>query len=136
MKCIRVSDPEKFDEQVAQALQKSNEVFVLFFGRETSRGESWCSDCVVADPEVRAGLAKVAGSILLEVPIDRQSDTDSLTHIFRKRSDTRVERIPTLLRWTECGPSQDRLVEEQCREQNITSFVAETGKQRDQQSCA
>ncbi|KAJ2820513.1 hypothetical protein IWW50_005025 [Coemansia erecta] len=133
MKCVRVSDPKKFDDQVAKALEESNDVFVLFFGRETNRGESWCPDCVIADPKVRAGIAKVDGSILLEVPVDRQSDIASPTQVFRKRSDTCLERIPTLLRWTARGPSQDRLVEEQCSEQNISVFVTETSGQRDQQ---
>ncbi|KAJ1840239.1 hypothetical protein LPJ70_004738, partial [Coemansia sp. RSA 2708] len=88
------------EKQAEQALKESDNVFVLFFGRETIEGQSWCPDCVVADPKVRAGIAKVENAILLEVPVDRKSDTASDTQVFRQDESIRLERIPTLLRYT------------------------------------
>ncbi|KAI8323953.1 hypothetical protein GQ54DRAFT_285471 [Martensiomyces pterosporus] len=124
MKCVRVNDPSEFDAKVADALQKSNSVFVLFFGREVSEtNESWCPDCVIADPTVRKVVNTVENSILLEVPVDRKSDVSSPANIFRTREDIRLGAIPTLLKWTAAGPGS-RLVEDECfEEENIVKFV-------------
>ncbi|KAJ1845691.1 hypothetical protein LPJ73_004769, partial [Coemansia sp. RSA 2703] len=120
MKCVRVGSPDKFDELVKKAISESDAVFVLFFGREDPKTNlSWCSDCVVADPKVRRAIGTVNGSILLEVPIDRKSDIDSPSNVYRTRKDTKVERVPTLLRWTSDGPSNIRLVEGECSEAPI-----------------
>ncbi|KAJ1877167.1 hypothetical protein LPJ66_012161, partial [Kickxella alabastrina] len=101
MKCVRVVDPADFDNLVNAAVDESSAVFVLFFGRESpDTNLSWCPDCVIADPEVRRAVSSVENSILLEVPIDRKSDIQSPFNVFRDRADTKVERIPTLLRWT------------------------------------
>ncbi|KAJ2848849.1 hypothetical protein IWW36_003037 [Coemansia brasiliensis] len=132
MKCVRISNPEAFDSQLATALDESCNVFVLFFGRENAHGVSWCPDCVIADPKVRAAIGKIEGAILLEVPVDRKSDTASSTYIFRQRPDTRLDKVPTLLRWTSNGPSQDRLEESKCNEQDIAIYVAETAPQHGQ----
>ncbi|KAI9482283.1 hypothetical protein LPJ78_002369 [Coemansia sp. RSA 989] len=132
MRCVRINDPEAFDKQIAAALDESSNVFVLFFGRENAHGVSWCPDCVIADPKVRTAIGKIKDAILLEVPVDRKSDTTSATHIFRQRSDTRLEKVPTLLRWTSSGPSQDRLEENKCNEQDIAIYVAETALQHSQ----
>ncbi|KAJ2718425.1 hypothetical protein GGI07_005765 [Coemansia sp. Benny D115] len=124
MKCIRVNEPEKFDSLIAESLSQSDSVFVLFFGREVpSTGNSWCPDCVIADPKVRKAIGSVENSILLEVPVDRKTDTASKTNIFRERKDIKLGRIPTLLRWTSAGPAATRLVEDECNEADISKYV-------------
>ncbi|KAJ2001787.1 hypothetical protein GGI04_002088 [Coemansia thaxteri] len=129
MKCIRVFEPASFDNLVSKALKESDAVFVLFYGREeASTGESWCSDCVIADPLVRKGLSKVDNCILLEVPVDRSLDQASATNIFRKRDDIQLARIPTLLRWSKEGPFATRLVEGECNELAIDEYVKQTNK--------
>ncbi|KAJ2818360.1 hypothetical protein GGI24_005119 [Coemansia furcata] len=129
MRCIRVSDPASFDKLVAGALSQSDAVYVLFFGREApDTNKSWCSDCVIADPLVREEIGKVENSILLEVPVDRSTDQDSATNTFRKRSDIKLTRIPTLLRWSKAGPSPVRLVEDECNRAAIRRYIAQTDK--------
>ncbi|KAJ2808042.1 hypothetical protein H4R20_001032 [Coemansia guatemalensis] len=132
MKCIRVIDPEKFDEIAGGALRASNAVFVLFFGREDpSSGVSWCPDCVIADPIVRSALANIENAILLEVPVDRASSGSSAassTDIFRQRKDIMLGRIPTLMRWSSNGPLEPRLVEGECQKHTIDAFVAKTDR--------
>ncbi|KAJ1662183.1 hypothetical protein IW140_006121 [Coemansia sp. RSA 1813] len=128
MRCIRVNKPDEFDDIVTEAATQSNAVFVLFFGRETPEtNESWCPDCVVADPFIRKAISTVENSILLEVPIDRSTATTSPTAVFRQREDIRLEKVPTLLRWTASGPSSIRLVEDECHtEEGIAEFAAKT----------
>ncbi|KAJ1642457.1 hypothetical protein LPJ64_005701 [Coemansia asiatica] len=127
MKCIRIEHPDQFDYLVNKATSESNEVFVLFFGREDPKTNlSWCPDCVIADPKVRKAITTVPDSMLLEVPVDRKSDTRSLSNVYRTRGDTNVERIPTLVRWTEAGPSKSRLIEDECTEEAVLRYVKET----------
>ncbi|KAJ2909271.1 hypothetical protein GGI21_002048 [Coemansia aciculifera] len=127
MKCIRVSEPASFDALVNGAMKQSDAVYVLFFGREApGTNRSWCSDCVIADPIVREEIGKVDNSILLEVPVDRSADQDSATNIFRKRSDIKLTRIPTLLRWSKAGPYTTRLVEGECNKIAIRKYIAQT----------
>ncbi|KAJ1944929.1 hypothetical protein FBU59_002459 [Linderina macrospora] len=124
MKCVRVLEPTEFDAKVNDALAQSESVFVLFFGREAPEtNESWCPDCVIADPTVRKVVNTVPNSILLEVPVDRKTEVASPTNIFRTREDIKLGPIPTLLKWTKAGPG-NRLVEEECFEEaNIAKFV-------------
>ncbi|KAJ1905560.1 hypothetical protein GGI01_002358 [Coemansia sp. RSA 376] len=127
MKCIRVSDPASFDALVTGALKQSDAVYVLFFGREApGTNKSWCSDCVIADPLVREEIGRVENSVLLEVPVDRSTDKDSATNTFRKRSDIKLTRIPTLLRWSKAGPAAIRLVEDECNRTEIRRYIAQT----------
>ncbi|KAJ2754349.1 hypothetical protein H4R27_003376 [Coemansia aciculifera] len=127
MKCIRVSEPASFDALVNGALKQSDAVYVLFFGREApGTNKSWCSDCVIADPLVREEIGKIENSILLEVPVDRSTDKDSATNTFRKRSDIKLTRIPTLLRWSKAGPAAVRLVEDECNRTEIRRYIAQT----------
>ncbi|KAJ2741006.1 hypothetical protein GGI20_005485 [Coemansia sp. BCRC 34301] len=127
MKCLRVLEPASFDALVNGALKQSDAVYVLFFGREApGTNKSWCSDCVIADPIVRDEIGKVDNSVLLEVPVDRSTDEDSPTNIFRKRSDIKLTRIPTLLRWSKAGPYSARLVEGECNRIAIRKFIAQT----------
>ncbi|KAJ1944270.1 hypothetical protein GGF37_002273 [Kickxella alabastrina] len=130
MKCVRVVDPADFDNIVNAAVDESSAVFVLFFGRESpDTNLSWCPDCVIADPEVRRAVSSVENSILLEVPIDRKSDIQSPFNVFRDRADTKVERIPMLLRWTAGGPSATRLVEDDCTVNSVKEYIKSTGQQ-------
>lgn len=127
MKCVRVMEPKRFDEQVKDALGKSSAVFVLFFGREKPEtGESWCPDCVIADPIVRKAVGTKSDSILLEVPVDRSTDQESETNLFRQREDVKLNKVPTLLRWTNNGPASTRLEEDECQEKNILEYISKT----------
>ncbi|KAJ2521772.1 hypothetical protein GGI11_001917 [Coemansia sp. RSA 2049] len=128
MRCIRVDQPSEFDDHIALAVGQSDAVFVLFFGRETEEtNKSWCPDCVIADPLIRKAISTVDNSIILEIPVDRSTDTSSPALVFRQRNDVSLQKVPTLLRWTKHGPSSIRLVEDEChRKENILDFVAKT----------
>ncbi|KAJ1849051.1 hypothetical protein LPJ57_008433 [Coemansia sp. RSA 486] len=126
MKCVRVQHPDQFDDLVSKAVEQSSDVFVLFFGREDPETNlSWCSDCVIADPKVRKAISEVPNSILLEVPIDRKSDIRSPSNVYRTREDTNVEKVPTLVRWTQAGPAKPRLVEDECTEEAVLKYAKE-----------
>jgi len=115
MKAIRVPIDE-FDQTLKETVAQNDNVFVLFFGTEDpdKNNESWCPDCVIADPLVRKWVKKVPDSVLLEAPVGTRSEWKlNSTHIYRTNPDIALKAIPTLIRWTKNGPD-GRLVEEEC----------------------
>ena len=92
-------------------------VFLLFFGSETPEtGESWCPDCVMADPVIRGTLATITRRSvhLVECPVGLRADyKGNAAHPYRTDPRVALQRIPTLIRWAgtrEVG----RLVEGEC----------------------
>ncbi|KAI7898127.1 uncharacterized protein BX663DRAFT_525809 [Cokeromyces recurvatus] len=113
MKVIRVSESENFETEVKKAVETGNPVFVLFYGNELPEtSESWCPDCVIADPLIRKSVMAVKDSILVEAPVGYRNDWKGNTsHPYRVRYQ--VPAIPTLYKWTMNGPG-DMLVENDC----------------------
>ncbi|KAI9487361.1 MAG: hypothetical protein EXX96DRAFT_552851 [Benjaminiella poitrasii] len=123
MKAVRVNEIEQFEPEVKKALETGNPVFVLFFGTELPEtSESWCPDCVIADPLVRKAVMNVKDSILIEAPVGNRNDwKGNTTHPYRVRYQ--VPAIPTLFKWTAEGPG-DKLVEEDCADATkLAQFV-------------
>ncbi|KAI9277791.1 hypothetical protein BY458DRAFT_85564 [Sporodiniella umbellata] len=122
MKSSRISI-ENFDAEVKSAVETGKPVFVLFFGTEAvETSESWCPDCVIADPLVRKALIPVKDALLLEAPVGLRNDwKGNATHPYRTQFG--VSAIPTLFKWTTAGPG-DRLVEEDCADiEKLEKFV-------------
>lgn len=101
MKAIRTS-LENFDATVQQALREYKPVFVLFFGTEVPEtSESWCPDCVIADPLIRKAILThaSASAALIEAPVGHRNEWKGNTgHPYRTRFG--LSAIPTLFRWS------------------------------------
>ncbi|KAG2192646.1 hypothetical protein INT46_001104 [Mucor plumbeus] len=122
MKSVRVNI-ENFDAEINKAVETGNPVFVLFFGTETPEtSESWCPDCVIADPLVRKAIIPVKDAILLEAPVGARNEwKGNTTHPYRVRFN--VPAIPTLFKWSAAGPGE-KLVEEECADADkLAKFV-------------
>ncbi|KAK9764675.1 hypothetical protein K7432_007635 [Basidiobolus ranarum] len=128
MRAVRVQNPQEFDQKLNEQLKNdAQHVFVLFFGTEDpSTNESWCPDCVIADPAIRRAVSKIPDSVLLECPADRQTwKFGSEPHPYKAREDIKLERLPTLMRWGKEGVIS-RLVEEDCaKPELLEKFVNE-----------
>ncbi|KAI8331580.1 hypothetical protein BC941DRAFT_360279 [Chlamydoabsidia padenii] len=120
---IRVTIQD-FDTKVEKALQdEHNKVFVVFFGTELeTTGQSWCPDCVIADPLIRKALVDVTGAVLIEAPVGLRNEWKGNTsHPFRVKYN--VPALPTLYKWSKNGPGA-HLVEEEAADINkLTAFV-------------
>ncbi|SAM09621.1 hypothetical protein [Absidia glauca] len=120
---IRVSS-EEFDSKVQQAVQdEQNNVFVVFFGTEMDEtNESWCPDCVIADPLIRKSLLAVPNAVLIEAPVGLRDEwKGNTTHPYRVKYN--VPAIPTLYNWSKAGPGA-RLVEEEAADlAKLQAFV-------------
>jgi len=99
----------------------------LFFGSEDPvSGESWCPDCVTADPVLRAAVTRQRPEItLFECPVGARSDWKNRPgHPYRIDPTTRLARIPTLLMLVD-GCERGRLVEADCAKPDLVSaFLA------------
>jgi thiol-disulfide isomerase/thioredoxin len=100
MKSVRINNTENFDGEVEKAIASGNPVFVLFFGtEEPETSESWCPDCVIADPLIRKAIIPVKDAILIEAPVGARSEwKGNTTHPYRVRFQ--VPAIPTLYKWS------------------------------------
>ncbi|KAI9347054.1 thioredoxin fold domain-containing protein [Pilaira anomala] len=123
MKSIRVSNIDEFDAQIKSAVETGNPVFALFFGTdEPETSESWCPDCVIADPLVRKAVLQVKDSILVEAAVGGRSEwKGNAANPYRVRYN--VPAIPTLFKWSTAGPG-DSLVEDDCADyEKLIKFV-------------
>ncbi|KAI9492990.1 hypothetical protein BDB00DRAFT_825547 [Zychaea mexicana] len=132
MKAIRINTAATFDQTLQKTLQEHSPVFVLFFGNELPEtSESWCPDCVIADPRVRKAVldhdASSKSSALLEVPVGLRDAWRSDTNHYRSRFS--LTAIPTLIHWTKSGPGE-RLVEVDCADSTkLQAFVEKSSPQ-------
>ncbi|KAJ1654205.1 hypothetical protein IWQ61_005826 [Dispira simplex] len=112
MHSVRVIQPDTLPQLVDQAVSNGDSVYVLFFGREEGpANESWCPDCVIAEPLVRQALVKLGRVTLLEFPLDRRTNRQEPYW----RSDVvTITAIPTLVRCDTLGLTSQALVEADC----------------------
>ncbi|KAJ3409407.1 Thioredoxin domain-containing protein 17 [Chytridiales sp. JEL 0842] len=100
MKALRIQSPTDFDSTLTQTLTSSpagTRVFVVVFGTEQKEtNESWCPDCVVADPLIRRWIMKVEGSVLLEAPAGERAVWRDPAHLYRTHPQLQTKAIPTL----------------------------------------
>ena len=90
-----------------------------------------CPDCVISDPFVRKSLAQIPGGdvdvLMLECPVGSRSEwKGNASHPYRTDAKLRIERIPTLLKWTSAeAPQSLRLVEDDCRDaKSMAALIA------------
>ena len=100
---------------------------LVFFGAEDPQtGESWCPDCVTADPVLRRTIAlKRKDLTLYECPVGQRADwKNQPAHPYRLHPLLRIARIPTLV-FFENGVERGRLVEADCAQVAVVeAFLA------------
>lgn len=132
MQITRLSDPTAWAAfmDAWPADDDGTLVFLLFFGSERPEtGESWCPDCVMADPLIRGTLSRISAHPvhLVECPVgERAAYKGNADHPYRRDPRVSLQRIPTLIRWAgqrELG----RLVEAQCLSPDAILNLAASG---------
>ncbi|KAI9102041.1 hypothetical protein DFS34DRAFT_647823 [Phlyctochytrium arcticum] len=128
MKVIRISDPTLFDKTVGEVkASATGPIFVNLFGTEDSTtGQSWCPDCVVATPLLRKWIEKCApDSILLDVPVGERSIwKNNPDNFYRKHPDLQLTAIPTIFKWSKDGSVKKLVEEEAADETKLEAFVS------------
>ncbi|XP_059057094.1 thioredoxin domain-containing protein 17-like [Achroia grisella] len=97
-------------------------VFFYFSGEKTADGNSWCPDCVEAEPIVRAYLTELKKSVIFAyVDVGNREYWKDKACPFRTDSRTRLMVIPTIIKWK----GVQRLEGEQCSKRDLLQMLFE-----------
>jgi hypothetical protein len=121
MPFARFPEPSALMAGLDELLAQPGEQLLLFFGSEDPEtGDSWCADCVTADPVLRAAIHRLRPAVTChECPVGVRSDWKQVAdHPYRVHGRLRVARIPTLIRFVD-GCEVGRLVEVDCSEPTV-----------------
>ena len=113
MSFVRCSTPTEAITAAETLVKSGGEALFLFFGSENPQtGESWCPDCVVADPVVRKAIIAARKDLTVyECPVGERADWKNQPgHPYRTTPAFRIARIPTLVH-LKGGVEVGRLVE-------------------------
>ncbi|KAI8823478.1 uncharacterized protein EV422DRAFT_565422 [Fimicolochytrium jonesii] len=126
MKTQRIQSSEAFDATVKETVANApGRVFILLFGTEDEKtGESWCPDCVIADPLVRKHVRQVADSTLLEVPVGARSAWRSPDNFYRSHPQLKLTAVPTLFEWGKDGPIKSLVEDDVNNVELLERFLA------------
>jgi len=128
MKLIRIpfAEAAQFDSKLQTIFNSfpSSKYLVLFFGSEVQGGNSWCPDCIVADPVIKKAISKVDNLVLIECPVGNKSEYKNVpNHPYKTHKQIQLQRVPTLIAWTKEGPAA-RLIEDECKiQENIENLI-------------
>lgn len=123
MPFLRCLDPAA--AHAALVATQGDGLFLFFAAADPGTGVSWCPDCVLADPVLRATIGRVApGLAVQECPVGARAEWKGRDHHpFRVHPAFRIARIPTLIRFR-AGIEIGRLVEGPCADPAaITAFL-------------
>merc|ERR1712071_325726 len=111
VKQFHVEGFQEFENKISEIEKSENDVFVLFSGSKNASGESWCSDCVSAEPEIEKAFKEApANSTLIHVSVGDSAFWKDPNCIFRTNDKTKLTCVPTLMKWG----TRQRLLEDQC----------------------
>lgn len=124
----RCATPEEL-ETVWKTLsaEQGSALFAFFGSEDPGTGESWCKDCVTADPIMRALCTQLRPELTLyECPVGERSEwKDQADHPYRVHPQWHLERIPTLI-LIEQGCERGRLGEADCQDPDLVKAFLST----------
>ncbi|CAG2109035.1 unnamed protein product [Medioppia subpectinata] len=100
---------------------KSKSILVLLTGSKDPNGQSWCPDCVRAEPVIHDVLSdKSDDTVLVTTYIDRDP-WKKADNSFRTHSQLRAKCVPTLINWQ----TSNRLEEGQLLDKQLLEMLLE-----------
>nr|CAH0104461.1 unnamed protein product [Daphnia galeata] len=104
------------------ASKKSEDIFILFSGSKDTTGQSWCPDCVEAEPVIEKALESAPeDAVFVYVGVGDKSFWKDSNCVFRTDSKTKLTCIPTLLKWG----TNKRLLDNQCNKLDTVLMMFE-----------
>lgn len=121
---IEVSNPSSFDEEFASIVRKygdSKYIYVYVYAEKSAEtGQSWCPDCVKAEPYVRKALAEknAAECVFVTLPVVKLDYKSNPEFFYRKHPKLQLKAVPSLYGWTQTSNSLTQpLIESECWDQ-------------------
>jgi len=112
---------DELKKMIAAEQGGDRDIFVLFTGKaDPTTGDSWCPDCVAADPVIEKCVPEISDENVFIVCVvgDRPTWKDPKC-IFRTDPDTKLKGIPTLVKWGTKG----RLNSDECAKADLVSML-------------
>ena len=115
---------ENFDLKIRDLILNQKNFFAFMYGKHDLRGQSWCSDCDIAEPfmnNVKPLIAK--NEQIKEVYFVNISVPKDKKKLYKDNKILKMHHVPTLI-YFEKGKEIARLTENQMFSQyQVTSFV-------------
>ena len=115
---------ENFDLKIRDLILNQKNFFAFMYGKHDMRGQSWCSDCDIAEPfmnNVKPIIAKneqIKEVYFVNIPITKKKKK-----LYRDNKVLKMQHVPTLI-YFQKGKEISRLTENQMFSQyQVTSFV-------------
>ncbi|KAG8231618.1 hypothetical protein J437_LFUL010296 [Ladona fulva] len=113
---------DAFNKTIKEVETTAEVILVLFSGSKIGDGESWCPDCVSAEPVVNNVLETLDDeTTFLYVGVGDRSTWKDPNCVFRKDERLRLTSVPTLVRWGK----PHRLQEEECCNPDLIRLLLE-----------
>ncbi|XP_041977559.1 thioredoxin domain-containing protein 17-like [Aricia agestis] len=97
-------------------------VFFYFTGTKLPNGDSWCPDCVVAEPVVKAFLNEYKKPVtFVSVDVGVRDAWKDVHCLFRTDYRSRLMVIPTIIKWK----GVQRLEGTQCADAELLQMIFE-----------
>ena len=111
----------EFQKTIEAEKKSGKAIFVLFTGKEDSTtGNSWCPDCVKAEPIIEKSIPKIKpeNSFIVCIVGDRPTWKDPQCE-FRTNPQTKLKGIPTLMKWD----TSERLNSDECAKADLVTML-------------
>lgn len=125
---VELTDESQFDSVLA-AVEAGRpagaRVYVLVEGaKDSATGQSWCGDCVTAEPVVERVFAESAAAVsLIRAEVGRAAYKGNPSYAYRVHPQLQLQRIPTLYRFRD-GQVEDQLIETELHDvDKVRKFV-------------
>ncbi|XP_057365345.1 thioredoxin domain-containing protein 17-like [Daphnia carinata] len=104
---------EQFQTVISEVENKNpnGDIFILFSGSKDTTGQSWCPDCVEAEPVIEKALESAPeDAIFIYVGVGDRSFWKDPNCVFRLDGKIKLTCVPTLIKWG----TNKRLLDYQC----------------------
>ncbi|XP_053625560.1 thioredoxin domain-containing protein 17-like isoform X2 [Plodia interpunctella] len=120
--CLKINGFNEFVEYAENINSDGPPVFFYFTGDKLPDGQSWCPDCNVAEPIVKAYLEELKKSVIFVfVQVGDPTTWRDRACPFRTDARTKLLVIPTIIKWK----GVQRLEGEQCAKRDLLQMMFE-----------
>ena len=119
-KQIRCEGMDEFQKIVGLEEKQAHQTFVLFTGKVDATGNSWCPDCVDADPVIESAKPSTnPEDTFIECIVGDRPTWKDPKCPFRTNPKTKLKGIPTLVKWG----TPERLNSDDCKNADLVTML-------------
>ncbi|XP_026812603.1 thioredoxin domain-containing protein 17-like [Rhopalosiphum maidis] len=117
---------EEFTVLMKTLEESKQQIFVIFTGTPNESGESWCSDCVEADPVIKKQIEHneeyLSDTNIVYAQVGKREEwKNNNDNPFKLDKRIRLQFLPTLLKWG----TLHKLQVEECLKPDLLNMIFE-----------